>query len=62
MLNGHPGGSVYKGAVRMARAGEGQGIQDRLTEIALDFSMLESKPMVGGAVLAKLIALVKFSS
>ena len=38
MLNGHPGGSVYKGAVRMARAGKCQGIQDRLTEIALEFA------------------------
>jgi hypothetical protein len=38
-----------------------RGIHDRLTEIALDFPMLESKPMVGGAVLAKLAILFKFS-
>jgi hypothetical protein len=33
-----PWGSVYKGAVRMTRAGKCQGIQDRLTEIALEFA------------------------
>ena len=31
-------GSVYKGAVRMTRVGECQGIHDRLTEIALEFA------------------------
>ena len=33
-----PRGSVYKGAVRKTRAGERKVIQDRLTEIALDFA------------------------
>jgi hypothetical protein len=36
VLNGQPGGSVCKGAVHMARAGECQGMQDELTEIALE--------------------------
>jgi hypothetical protein len=35
-MNDHPEGSVYKGAVRMTRAGKCQGMQDRLTEIVLD--------------------------
>ena len=38
MLNGHPGGSVYKDAVLKTREGECQGRQDRLTEIALEFA------------------------
>jgi hypothetical protein len=41
-------GSVYKGAVRMTRAGECQGIQDKLTGITLDFAVLESKPCSRG--------------
>ena len=32
------GTASVKGAIRMTRAGEGQGMQDRLTEIALEFA------------------------
>jgi hypothetical protein len=55
-----PRGSVYKGAVRMTRAGECQGIQDRLTEIALEFAdAIESQSCSAGTCDALLFGAIE---